>query len=310
VTDFRAAKDADVCSHVRNDYRMLLAALQNFFPKRHVHTVTTEELEAFMATRGKARKTWNNVRGLLHTFFEYCGEDRRRWLVTNPAKELKVYEIARGIPEIETAAKLAELFAFLETYSGPAKAKNQPGYLVPYFALACFAGIRPSVRDGELAKIHAMPDTRRIIDPALGVIRITPGIAKTDDLRQITIQPNLAAWLARYPLKDYPLMVANMDFHVALVRKQFGLGHDVLRHTFVSAHVAKFKSIGATALEAGNSERVIKKHYLNSMTQAEAAAFWAIAPQVAEPSETKSPQVSADAAPAASDTRQAVRPAS
>ncbi len=65
VTTFRTAKDADVCSHVQNDYRVLLTALQNFFTKRHVHTLTTEKLESFMATRGKSKKTWNNVRGLL-----------------------------------------------------------------------------------------------------------------------------------------------------------------------------------------------------------------------------------------------------
>lgn len=278
VVDFRAEKDAEVSAPVQADYRKLLTALQTAFPARHVHTLTTEDLASFLRGRGKAAKTWNNGRTYLHSFFEYCRDDRRRWVLANPAKGLKQHEIARGIPDIETAAKLRDMFAFLETYAGPARAGNQPGYLVPYFALATFAGIRPSARDGELAKIHALPDKRRIIDPALGVIRITPAIAKTDDLRQTTIQPNLAAWLARYPLDKYPLMVANMEDHVGRVRKQFGLGHDVLRHTFVSAHVAKFKSIGATALEAGNSERIIRKHYLNTMLESEADAFWSIVP--------------------------------
>ena len=280
VTEFKAAKKQDISAPAYSDYSTTLRALNEQFPNRHIHTLTTEDLEAFLATRGQAKKTWNNNRGYLHAFFEYCRNDRRRWITANPAKPLKQYEIARGIPEIVTSAKLHELFAYLETYSGPPKAGNKPGYLIPFFALATFAGVRPSSRDGELAKIHAIADKRQIIDLELGVIRITPDIAKTDDLRQVTIQPNLAAWLTRYPLKDYPIKVANMDEHLALVRKRFNLGHDVLRHTFVSAHVSKFKSIGATALEAGNSERIIKKHYLNMMTEAEASAFWGILPKV------------------------------
>ncbi len=278
VAAFQLAKTGEVSAPVLSDYRKLLTALTTMFPGRAVHTLTTEHLEAFLATRGPAKKTWNNGRTYLHAFFEFCRDDRRRWVLVNPAKALKQHTIPRGIPHIETAAKLREMFAFLETYAGPARAKNKPGYLVPYFALATFAGIRPSVRDGELFKIHNLADRSRIIDLGLGVIRITPEIAKTDDLRQITIQPNLAAWLTRYPLDKYPLMVANMGDHVGLVRKRFGLGDDVLRHTFVSAHVARFKSVGATALEAGNSERIIRKHYLNMMLPAEADEFWAIVP--------------------------------
>ena len=280
ITSFSEARKDEVSAPVRADYRKLLNGLSAAFPSCMVHTLTTSDLEAFLAARGTAKKTWNNGRTYLHAFFEYCRDDRRRWLSVNPSKALKQHTIARGIPHTETAAKLAEMFAFLETYAGPTKAKNKPGYLVPYFALATFAGIRPSVQGGELAKVHATADKRKIIEQGLGVIRITPEIAKTDDLRQITIQPNLAAWLTRYPLADYPIMARNMGDHVGLVRKRFGLGDDVLRHTFVSAHVSKFKSVGGTALEAGNSERIIKKHYLNMMTETEAAAFWGIKPAV------------------------------
>jgi hypothetical protein len=52
----------------------------------------------------------------------------------------------------------------------------------------------------------------------------------------------------------------------------------VLRHTFISMHVAKFRSMGDTALQAGNSEAIIKKHYLNLVSPEEADAFWQIVP--------------------------------
>ena len=65
---------------------------------------------------------------------------------------------------------------------------------------------------------------------------------------------------------------------MAEVRKKFSLGLDVLRHVYISMHVAKFRSMGDTALQAGNSEAIIKKHYLNLMTPEEADAFWKIVP--------------------------------
>jgi hypothetical protein len=67
------------------------------------------------------------------------------------------------------------------------------------------------------------------------------------------------------------------------LRKKFAIGHDVLRHTFISMHVAKFRSMGDTALQAGNSEAMVKKHYLNLVTPAEAEEFCQIVPHVKAP---------------------------
>jgi hypothetical protein len=214
----------------------------------------------------------------LHAFFEFCAADSRRWVAKNPAKAIYQHSIARGLPHILTVAQVRDLFAYLETYAGPARCRFRPGYLVPYFALATFAGIRPSVTNGELRKLHDLADKSRVIDEKIGVIRLTPELTKTNSLRQITIQPNLAAWLARFPIKDFPLIVENMPDQVARVRKHFKLGNDVLRHTFVSMHAASFKSLGGTALEAGNSEGIIKKHYYNLVSNADAEAFWNIRP--------------------------------
>ena len=38
------------------------------------------------------------------------------------------------------------MFQFLETYTGIGSEQHQPGFLVPYFALATFAGIRPNAQ--------------------------------------------------------------------------------------------------------------------------------------------------------------------
>ncbi len=281
VVAFREDRTPRVSFYVARDYKRELAALEAAFPGRHVHDVTTEDLHAYLTARRLGPKAWNNTRGTLHAFFAWCRNAPRQWCVENPARPLVTHKIARGIPTVLTAAQAAELMAYVETYPTDTRQKARPGYLVPYFALCLFAGIRPTVPRGEAWKLGKLPaaELARAIDLATGVIRIGPAISKTRDLRQVTIQPNLRAWLERYPLDRYPITVPAMQAKVMEVRMKFGLSDDVLRHSFCSYHVAKFQSLGATALEAGNSERIIRRHYLNMVTPAEASAFWAIQPK-------------------------------
>jgi DNA-binding transcriptional regulator PaaX len=64
------------------------------------------------------------------------------------------------------------------------------------------------------------------------------------------------------------------------IRACFRIPHDGLRHTAVSAFVAKFGSLANAALEFGNSERIIREAYLRRMSKEEAEAFYGIFPAV------------------------------
>jgi hypothetical protein len=44
--------------------------------------------------------------------------------------------------------------------------------------------------------------------------------------------------------------------------------------------VAKFRSLGDAAIQAGNSESIIRKHYLDLKTTTEADEFFGIIPQL------------------------------
>jgi integrase len=116
-----------------------------------------------------------------------------------------------------------------------------------------------------------------LIDFQNKVIRIPPEVSKTGEYRTINIQPNLAEWLKPYAKKK-ALIVMPIDKRVKAIRKEFALGHDVLRHTFITFHVAKFKSVGATSLQAGNSEAIVRRHYLKMVADNEAKQFWGIKP--------------------------------
>jgi hypothetical protein len=66
------------------------------------------------------------------------------------------------------------------------------------------------------------------------------------------------------------------------VRAQFKLTHDILRHTFFSMHIAAFESVGRAALEGGNTEGIIRRHYLNMTSAGEGKRFWEIQPGTGE----------------------------
>ncbi|NDV63345.1 hypothetical protein G0Q06_12845 [Puniceicoccales bacterium CK1056] len=224
-------------------------------------------------------KTWNNRRGLVNTFCEYCVD--QGYLQENPVAKVAQHKIKhqRGTAKTLSADQVQELMNFLETYTGPQYKReiyrNQPGFLVPFFALALFAGIRPDWKDGEMGKLKP-----KDVDLKTDVIRIEPGVSKTNEKRIIKIQPNLRLWLEHYPVGQYPILPKkNPDRILRALRNQFSLGHDVLRHTFISMTVGTFRSVGDASLQAGNSEAVIRKHYLDLKSPEEADQFWRIVPK-------------------------------
>lgn len=278
IAAFLAEKAGHVRAPSMKDYRRSLRDLASAFAGRTTASITTEDIQRFLTVRYPGKKRFNNVRGDLHAFFGYCQSLPREWIKNNPVKPILTFRISLGVPEIIGADTAKDLMAYVEEYAGGPRSPIPPGSLAPYFSICLFAGLRPSVRDGEISKLSQSADLSKVVNLNLNVIRITPDMAKTKSIRQVKIQPNLAAWLQRYPLSEFPIMITRMAHHVAVIRKKFGLGNDVLRHTFISMHVAKFKSMGAAALEAGNSEIMIRNHYLNIVSETDAERFWSILP--------------------------------
>lgn len=262
-----------------------LDVLKRHFPKGPVSQFTPAILLPYLERGKPSLKTYNNRRGLLSTFFKFAFQ--KDWLATNPVEKTPHYRInhRRGSATTITAEHAAKLMIHLETYEN--------GELVPYFALCLFAGIRPCVRFGEITKLQA---TSVRVDT--GVIHIEPEVSKVRMKRLVTIQPNLAAWLRSYPLDRFPIIPPNSMNTRRKICAQFGLTHDVLRHTFISMFVAKFRSMGEAALQAGNSESIIRKHYLDLKSPAEAAQFFAITPKLrAAPEEPQNSEASAPPIP-------------
>lgn len=259
--------------------------LKGYFAGRVVGEIQANELREYLdkplgrSSKTPSLKTWNNRRGYLSTFFKYCLH--KKYVGEDPILELPQYKIkkARGTAETLTAEQSKEFMHWLESYEGRVvqgkkKPWGHPGCMVPYFALTLFAGIRPDWIDGEIGKLRAK-DIRYDTD----VILIEPETSKINEKRMVKLQPNLKKWLEAYPLEKYPIIPEHFFQRMwADVRKHFKLPHDVMRHTFISMTVGAFRSVGDASLQAGNSEAIIRKHYLDLKSVEEADEFWAIVP--------------------------------
>ena len=249
-----------------------LKRLQDHFSDETVAALTVSRLVSFLEIGRPAMKTYNNRRGIVSTFLKFAFH--RSWIADNPILKVPHHRIRRrsGSAGTLTAAEARNLMQYFESFEG--------GRWVPYFALCLFAGIRPGVPDGEITKLRT-----EAVDLNAGTIFVSSEVSKVREPRRVAIHPNLAAWLRAYPLDKFPIVIADFQKRRAKFAKRFNLTHDVLRHTFISMFVAKYRSMGEAALQSGNSENIIRKHYLNLKSASEAEEFFNILPKRASASE-------------------------
>jgi integrase len=242
-----------------------LKRLQRHFPGASVAELTGARLIGYFEARRATHKTFNNRRGVVSAFLKFALQ--RDWIAENPLAKIPAHRIRRrrGGAATLTAAQAKEMMEFVET--------NHPA-AVPFFALCLFAGMRPCLRTGEILRLK--PEHVKLAE---GIIRIDGEVSKVREPRMVTIQPNLAAWLRAYPLKKFPIIPTNLQHLREKAVEKFNLTHDIMRHTFISMFVAKFRSIGEAALQAGNSESIIRRHYLDLKSKEEAEQFFSITPQ-------------------------------
>ena len=269
VTEFLVIKDHEreqdllsepYLTRVKRD----LKRLQKHFPAATVAELTGTSLLGYFEARLAAHKTFNNRRGVVSSFLRFALQ--RDWIADNPLSKIPPRRIRRrrGCAVTFAALQAKGLMAFVEEHYPTA---------VPFFALCMFAGIRPCLRTGEILRLQPSH-----FKPEANLIRIDGEVSKVREPRNVAIQPNLAAWLLAYPLKKFPIIPANLQHIREKVAKKFPLSHDIMRHTFISMFVAKFRSIGEASLQAGNSEGIIRKHYLDLKTTEEAELFFGILP--------------------------------
>lgn len=220
-----------------------------------------------------SRQSWNTHQSNLNKFFKWATNPEEGpnhpLLFSNPMVHIKRFtkkQIAVQRPDRKSTTSIEEVLRRLTVLM-----RWRDGEFAAFFALLYFAGIRPS----ELEKISLSPE--EFINRKTGFIEIPASISKTKEPRKTTISANLAAWLDAFP---GPIKPPNYKRKKDRVWEKFGIKRNELRHSFCSYHVALHRSVGNSALEAGNSERVLKKHYLNLFSEEDGKAFFSIYPDM------------------------------
>jgi integrase len=146
--------------------------------------------------------------------------------------------------------------------------------ILPLMAIGAFAGIRS-------AEIHRLD--WEDIKWDRGHIEIAGKKAKTAARRLVPLPENLKAWLNPWR-GETGKIISITDYAGALsdtaVKAKIpgGWRQNALRHSFISYRVAETGDVARTSLEAGNSPKMILRHYREIVDEEATKAWWSIHP--------------------------------
>jgi integrase len=154
---------------------------------------------------------------------------------------------------------------------------HAPKNLVPFIAIAGFAGLRT-------AEAQRLDWSK--VDLVNKQITVDAAIAKTNSRRVVPISANLKSWLAPYVKLQGPVVeilklsnaVQRLVAKTRKAAKEVPWKQNGLRHSFCSYRLATVKSVPQVAFEAGNSVRVVMKHYHQLVTKSNAKRWFSIEP--------------------------------
>lgn len=231
-----------------------------------VADITPDFIDGYLATRKTTPSGKDTDRRAISRFFSWALERPRRWASANPCREVRVAKGESAPPSVLSVDQCMKLLRAAETHKG--------GMLVPYVAVCLFAGMRPF----ETRRLPWEQVNLKDKEIRLEAMQTKTG-RKSGRGRTVAIDPTLAKWLGAY--KGIEFFPANWRKEFAEVRKAAGITHwpdDVLRHTAISHHFRLHNSFGKAAEQFGNSEDIIKKHYLGRVTSDDTKKFYALKP--------------------------------
>lgn len=245
--------------------------LAGFLVRPEIGELTPKEIEAFLGTLPEdvSPSTFNGLLGDVRTFCRWCVA--KKHLTDDPTNTIERRRIKRGLPEILRPAQAEALIRDVE--------KNNPAW-VPYLCFCLFGAMRPGLREGEASRLNAAIREKQNVIHA-GGFEIS---GKANGIRIVpwSLTGPLKEWLTAYPPEKgiWPCesdTIAERDW--AKIRKRHSLSADVLRHTGITAMAyAPEMSLAQVAIAAGNSETMIRKHYLGRWSKEETVRLWAIKP--------------------------------
>ena len=235
--------------------------------------VTAGDLNEFLRGLDCGSRSRNNYRLSITTLIRFC---ERAGYLHKGAFDAAAIGKAKEVHEeigIFTPQEIAKLLV------AAAPSQNQTGRrypegraMLPLIALGAFAGLRTA----EIER-QRWED----INLERGFIRVTGAKGNTAMKRLVPISDSLKAWLMTCRKDKGPVLDIKW-IHEAVKRLSTRAGvpwkHNALRHSFISYRCAETQDIAKTSFEAGNSPKMIHRHYRELVTPEQAAEWFAITP--------------------------------
>jgi integrase len=243
-----------------SDIRSRLGRFVDGFGHRPAKSLRAAEIEGWLYGLDLDPVTINHYRALLHAFFAYLLKHKR--IEANPVAVIDKLKCPAKAPEIFEPEQLRRFLAVA------------PVRLIPALVIGAFAGLRSS----EVLRLDWQD-----VELVRGLIHVASHKTKTARRRLVTIQPNLAAWLAPFAGRKGKVYYERGNYHHATSTLAAALGQkwpqNGLRHSFASYHLARFQNANQLALELGHtSTRLIFEHYRELVSPEAALAYWSIQP--------------------------------
>ena len=272
--EFLKAKTADKVSKIYiEDLTWRLNAFAEKFNVQ-ISSITATDLNAFLRGLSCGSRSRNNYRLAIATLIKFC--EQVGYLHAGSIDTAAVKKAKETDEEIEifSAQEMSKLLLAAKTplKMGVNHRYTEGNGMLPLLLLGGFAGLRT-----------AEVERQRWEDINLerGFIRVTGAKGNTAMKRLVPISDSLKAWLMTCRKDKGPVLDIKW-IHEAVKRLSTRAGvpwkHNALRHSFISYRCAETQDIAKTSFEAGNSPKMIHRHYRELVTPEQAAEWFAITP--------------------------------
>ena len=234
------------------------------FGGQGIATITSKDLQAWLDSMDHP-STRNTHRQRIVTFFRWAR--KVGMLPTSAQTQAEKTDKAREADldiEILTVPQFSSILQLMRA--------SHPKYLAAT-VLAGFCGLRRS-------ELHAQ--AWKDISLERGHLRITAAKSNTPAKRLVPLCPAAVEWLL---LCDRTTELVSPPWGMDLIRRYCREAKPTLpcpdnsfRHGFISHRVAQSGDVARTSLEAGNSVRIIHRHYLELVDKKDGEAWFGIRP--------------------------------
>ena len=287
VEELKAAKKNDGAAKVYlNDLDTRLGRFATSF-RCQLGSLGAVEINAFLRGLEKCGgRSRNNYRAAIATLFKFA--EGQTYL---PKDHIDFDDVAKAKErefdiEIFTPQEMVKLLLAAQVNAGDLPNGYNRRYaegqgLLPLLVLGGFAGLRTA----EISR-------QRWSDISLerGFIRVTAAKGNTAQKRLVPISDNLKQWLLMFRRGEG--LCCDLGWPekaIGGLAKRAGVEwkHNALRHSFISYRVAQTQDVAKVSLEAGNSPKMIHRHYRELVTPEEATTWFSLTPQSVASAEGK-----------------------